>query len=95
MYGTKAYYTAPAMRHYNCHKVHVQKTLAKRIADTIKFLLHNLTMSNFILATNAISHIKNLIKLLTNYKHHCLIAQHHNDSILALKTLTEIFNNIL
>ena len=83
------------MRHYRCYEVHVQKTLAKRIGDIITFLLYNLTIPNLISVTNAISHIKDLIKLLTNYKSHYPIPQHYDDSILALKALIEIFNNIL
>ena len=54
MHGTKAYYTAPAMKHYRCYEVHVQRMLAKRIADTITFLPHNITMPNIISTKNAI-----------------------------------------
>ena len=74
VHRTKAYYTALAMRHYRCYEVHVQKTLAKRIADTAIFLPHNLTMPNLISTTNAISLIKDLIKLLQNHKPHHSIA---------------------
>ena len=91
VHGTKAYYTAPAMRHYRCYEVHVQRTLAKRIADTVTFLPHNLTMPNLISTTNAIDRIKDLIKLLNNYQPHHPLANHNDDSITALQTLTDIF----
>jgi len=92
VHGTKAYYTAPAMKHYRYYEVHVQRTLAKRIANTITFLPHNITMPNIISTKNAISLIKDLIKLLRNHKPHHPIAQHNDNSITALHTLADIFN---
>ena len=92
MHGTKAYCTAPAMRHYRCYEVHVQKMLVKRIADTVTFLPHNLTMPNIMSTKNAYSLIKDLIKLLQNHKPHHLVAQHNYDSITALNTLVDMFN---
>ena len=44
VHGIKAYYAAPTMKNYRRCKVHIQKTLAKRIADTITFLPHNIKM---------------------------------------------------
>lgn len=42
--------------------------------------------------TNAIDHIKDLIKLLQNHKPHHPVAQHNDDSITALNALSDVFN---
>ena len=49
-------------------------------------------MPNIISKNNAISLIKDLIKLLQNHKLHHPVAQHNDDSITALHTLANIFN---
>ena len=64
MHGTKAYYTGPAMQHYRCYEVHIQKTLAKRIADTVTFLPHNISMPHKITKEATLARIHDLIKLL-------------------------------
>jgi len=68
VYGTKAYYIAPALKHYRCYEVHIQKTLAKRIVDTITFLPHNIIMPNTTSKPIALTHILDLIKLLKRHK---------------------------
>ena len=92
MHGTKAFYIVPAMKHYRCYKVHIQKTLAKRIADTITFLPYNITMPNQISKTAALEKIHDLIKLLKNYKSHHLVTTNHNDTLSALNQLSDILN---
>ena len=64
VHGTKAYCAAPVMKYYRCYKVRMQGILAKRIADTITLLSHNLTMPNIMSTKNDISHMKDLMKLL-------------------------------
>ena len=64
VHSTKAYYTGPAMQHYRYYKVHIQKTLAKRIADTVTFLPHNISMLYKITKEATLARIHNLIKLL-------------------------------
>ena len=92
MHGTKAFYTAPAMKHYRCYEVHIQKILAKRIADTITFLPHNITMPNQISKTVALEKIHDLIKLLKNYKPHHPVATNYDDILLVLNQLSDIFD---
>ena len=75
------------MKHYRCYEVHIQKMLAKRIADTITFLPHNITMPNIISISNALAQIKDLIKLLKNHS----LAHHNDNSLSALNTLADIF----
>ena len=48
-------------------------------------------MPNIISTFNALAQIKDLIKLLKNYKHYHPLAHHNDDSLSALNTLADIF----
>jgi hypothetical protein len=43
-HGIEGFYIGPAMDHYRCFKVWIEKTRAERICDTLRFFLHDLNM---------------------------------------------------
>ena len=80
------------MQHYRCYEIHVQKTLAKRIADTVTFLPHNMSMPDRISKEAALDKIHDLIKLLKSNPPHHPLASNHDDTITALDKLNDIFH---
>ena len=81
------------MQYYCCYEVHIQKTLVKRIADTVTFLPHNISMPDKISKEAVLDKIHDLILLLQSYPTHHPLASNHDDTISALDQLNDIFNN--
>ena len=52
------------MGHYRYYEVHVEKTLAKIMSETITFLPSNISMHNTINKKSALEKIKDLVNLL-------------------------------
>ena len=85
MHRTKSYYTGLAIKYYRCYKVHIEKTLAKRIADTVAFLPYNITIPPITTKEAVLSRIKDLIKLLRGSKSHYSLIQYNNDTLTAIE----------
>ena len=91
VYRSKAYYTAPVLKYYRCYKVHIQKTLAKRITDTIVFLLYNIDMLKTISVKVVLDQIKDLIKLLQRHKPNLPYKVHKDETLSVIDKIVEIF----
>ena len=65
-HALEGYYLGPALDHYKCHRIHIQKTRSERISDTVQFLPTHSKMPYASSLDEAIQAIKHLVSAISN-----------------------------
>ena len=94
-HGAELWHIGPAMDHYQCYTIIINKTNANQIMDTLEFFPHNYNMLATSLADLAIQAANKLIYAL-HHPHPAGPYSSIGDAQLhALNMLADIFNNAL
>ena len=94
-HGQDGWYIGPAMEHYRCYKVYINKTRSERTVDTVEFFPTQFTMPRLSSADAAMRAANDLIAALRN-PHPSAPFPHLGDQRLdALAQLAKIFRDAL
>ena len=92
LHGTDGWYLGPALNHYQCYRVWVPHTHAKRIVDTISFFPKPVPIPELTHKDAAIQAAWELTHALQQPHSHGPLAQFHDDHLPSLRELSRIFH---
>lgn len=90
-HGSHGWYLGPAMNHYRCYRVFIEKTASERISDTVQFFSETITTPTLTHQTAILQAAKQLTATLAHNPTH-LQAHIGLDQTDALLQLTSIFD---
>ena len=93
-HGTDGWYLGPALHHYQCYRVWVPCTHAKRIVDTISFFPKAVPLPELTHKDAVIQAAQGLTHALQQPCFRGLLAQFHDDHLMSLRELSKIFHTL-
>ena len=93
-HGTDGWYVGPALHHYQCYRVWVPHTHAKRIVDTISFFPKTVPMPDHTHKDAVIQAARELTHALQQPHFRGPLAQFHDNYLTSLLELSKIFHTI-
>jgi hypothetical protein len=90
-HGEEGWYIGPALEHYRCFTVYVNKTASERVSDTVEFFPVQTPMPRTSSADAAVRAAEELIAALKNPSAASPLAPIGTERLQALKQLSEIF----
>ena len=91
-HGTEGWYLGPAMEHYRCYQLFVNKTKAERITDTVEFFPEKVTMPYPTPTDIAIKAAHDLVSVLKQPTPSTPFAHIGHNQLQAIDQLADIFN---
>ena len=93
-HGTDGWYVGPALHHYQCYRVWVPRTHAKRIVDAISFFPKTVPIPDLTHKDAAIQAARELTHALQQPRFHGPLSQFHDNHLTSLRELSKIFHTI-
>jgi hypothetical protein len=91
-HGAEGWYLGPALEHYRCYRVFVNKTKPEQVSDAVEFFPQH-TVIPYQTPTNvAIQATKTLIEVLSKPAPSTPIAHIGHDQMTAIKAIADLFN---
>lgn len=94
-HGADGWYIGPAMKHYRCFRVYINKTQAERITDTVEFFPNNYNMPKFSSTDAIIKASRDMVKALREPHPATPFNNFGDKQFAALESLAEIFDTAL
>ena len=92
-HGQLGWYIGPAMEHYRCYKVYVNKTNAERVGDTVEFFPTSTKLPRLSSADAATMAARDLIKALQKPHPAVPFTNIGDHQLAAIQQLADIFNH--
>jgi hypothetical protein len=94
VHSARGFYIGPCLNHYRCYQVWIPTTNSIRIANTVDWFPHNLSMPIASATDIIIATAKDLTAALRQYQKRPLLPPPNTQTRQALTTLNDIFSNV-